>query len=108
MRTSEFSLLGFLVQVSLEFEVSLRPEHVVEEQDGYLEASGFWVTSDGDIPVAVVEFDLEATDGLELTLAVTQCRKNDNELSICNNSNYRKMSDMCGLCGFKDPFVKKI
>ena len=44
---------------------------MVKEQNGYLEASGLWVPSDGDIPVAVVEFDLEATDGLELTLAVT-------------------------------------
>jgi len=59
-----------LIQVSFKPERSVRSEYLLEDGDGYPEASLPWVLSDGGIPAFVVEFDLEAADGSEVTLAV--------------------------------------
>jgi len=60
----------FLIRVSFEFERSVRSEYLVEDRDGYPEAALAWVLSDEGIPAFIVEFDLEAADGPEVTLAV--------------------------------------
>ena len=59
-----------MIRVSFESEPSVGSEYLVEDGDGYPEASLVWVLSDEGISAFIVEFDLEAADGSEVTLAV--------------------------------------